>query len=94
MTSWTPLSFEEIEAELARAVTDLHPAHAKRFSAITVAIRTVPVAAHPGERVGVVAEHQGRILYYSTSSRAGPSSDQTRPAASLTVTATSSSCSI
>jgi len=65
MTSWTPLSFEEIEAELARAVTDLHPAHAKRFSAITVAIRTVPVAAHPGERVGVVAEHQGRILYYS-----------------------------
>ena len=26
---------------------------------------SVPVAAYPGERVWVVAEHQGRILYYS-----------------------------
>jgi len=65
MTPWNPLSREEIEAELARAVTGLHPAHAKCFSAITVPIRSVPVAAYPGERVWVVAEHQGRILYYS-----------------------------
>src|SRR5690606_20080738 len=59
------LSREQLEAELATAVSALQPAHAKRFAEIAVAPRLVPVASHPGEGVWVVAEHQGRILYYS-----------------------------
>jgi hypothetical protein len=54
-----------VEALLERAVAGLHPAHRPLFAAMRVPLRSVPVAAHPGQRVFVVAEHEGRILYWS-----------------------------
>jgi hypothetical protein len=62
---WRPLSREQIENELAAAVSSLHATHAARFAKLRVPLRLAPVTAHPGESVWVVAEHEGQMLYYS-----------------------------
>ena len=59
------MTHEEIEALLTEEIDRLHPMHRDRFQAMRVPFRTVPVAAQPGESVVVVAEHAGKILYWS-----------------------------
>jgi len=59
------MSRDEVEGLLEEAVKQLHPAHRKRFEAMRVPLRTVAVSASPGGSVVVVAEHEGRIVYYS-----------------------------
>ena len=62
MGNWKPASREAVESLLASAVDRLHPAHRPLFAAMRVPLRSVPIAAHPGERVWVVAEHEGGVL--------------------------------
>jgi hypothetical protein len=54
-----------IESLVSLQASDLHPAHADRFESIRVAPGRVPVTVSNNEYVYVVAEHQGRVLYYS-----------------------------
>jgi hypothetical protein len=65
MTSFTPPTKDEVEILLARAIAGLAPTHRACFAAITVPLRSVPVLDSPGENVYVVAEHEGRIIYWS-----------------------------
>jgi hypothetical protein len=65
MNPWQPASREEVEGLLAEAVEALHPAHRRRFEAIRVPTRRIAVTGAPGEHVFVVAEYQGKVLYYS-----------------------------
>lgn len=65
MDSWTPATKEEVEHLLAEAMALLEPTHRQRFEATLVRLRPVPVLDSPGETVFVVAEHEGRIIYWS-----------------------------
>ncbi len=65
MTKWTPSTRSDVEALLQDAVSDLHEAHAVRFRAMVVPMYAIPVGTDPHESVFVVAEHAGKVLYYS-----------------------------
>ena len=65
MGTWQPATREEVECLLSEGLKGLHPAHLARFNAIRVMPRRIPVASDPGEYVYVVAEYQGKVLYYS-----------------------------
>ncbi len=56
---------EPVAALLSDAVATLHPAYRQRFEAMRVPLRKIPIDANPGETVVVVAEHEGRLLYWS-----------------------------
>ena len=65
MESWRPTTLEEVERILADEMEELHPAHRSRFESIRVTPRKVPVTSLPGEHVYVVAEYEGKVLYWS-----------------------------
>jgi hypothetical protein len=65
MATWNPATLEEVQQLLAEGLSELHPAHRKLFERIRIVPRQVPVADDPGEFVYVVAEYQGKLLYYS-----------------------------
>lgn len=65
MNDWTPASKAEVESLLEKAIAGLMASHRTRFEAIKVAPRPVPVLDSPGEYVYVVAEHEGKMIYYS-----------------------------
>ena len=65
MEPWAPATKEEVETLLAKAVTQLTPSHRVGFEVIVVPLRKVPVLDSPGEFVFVVAEHVGKIIYWS-----------------------------
>ena len=65
MIDWSLATLQEVEVLLDRSYEALHPLHRKLFDRMRVRSRLVPVDAHPGETVVVVAEHEGKILYYS-----------------------------
>jgi hypothetical protein len=65
MEPWAPATKDEVERLLADAIAQLESTHRTRFEAILVQLRTVPVLDSPTESVFVVAEHQGRIIYWS-----------------------------
>jgi hypothetical protein len=62
---WEPLTVEEIGEALAQGMSELNSSHLKIFQSIRVSLRKAPVASSPGEFVYVVAEYQGKVLYYS-----------------------------
>lgn len=64
METWQPATREEVEALLEEGLAALHPTHRSRFEQMRVAPRRVPVTSTPGEFVYVVAEYQGKVLYY------------------------------
>ena len=65
MDTWQPATREEVERLLSEELKGLHPVHLARFKAMSVTPRRVPVESDPGEYVYVVAEYQGKVLYYS-----------------------------
>lgn len=65
MGTWRPATYEEVESLLEEEIAELNPAHRARFETMRVPFRKVPVDTHPGATVVVVAEHDGKILYYS-----------------------------
>ena len=65
MGTWQPATREEVERLLSEELNGLHPIHLARFKAMRVTPRRVPVVSDPGEYVYVVAEYQGKVLYYS-----------------------------
>jgi hypothetical protein len=65
METWEPATLEEVSRFLAKGLDVCHPAHRARFEEIRVIPRLVPVADFPGEFVYLVAEHGGKLLYYS-----------------------------
>jgi hypothetical protein len=65
MDTWQPATREEVEALLSEELSALHPAHLARFEAMRVTPRRVAVTSAPGEYVYVVAEFQGKVLYFS-----------------------------
>ena len=65
METWQPATLKEVQRLLAEGVAELHPVHRQRFEAIRIAPRQVSVADSPGELIYVVAEHEGKLLYYS-----------------------------
>jgi hypothetical protein len=65
MGAWQPASREEVEQLLSEELGALHPGHRVRFDAMRVPPHQVPVTSHPGEFVYVVAEYDGKVLYYS-----------------------------
>jgi hypothetical protein len=65
MNEWTPTGHDEVRVLLACELERLHPVHRSRFQSIAVPIREVPVTDGTGEKVIVVAEHAGKVVYYS-----------------------------
>lgn len=65
MTSWRPATPRQVEVLLEKALGELHSEHRARFERLRIPLRTVAVSAPPGGRVVVVAEHEGKILYWS-----------------------------
>ena len=65
MSTWRAAVRDEIEGLVEAEVAVLHPRHRFIFDAMRVPLRQVPVAGDSGEHVYVVAEHQGKILYFS-----------------------------
>lgn len=62
--SWEPLTREELQQELERAVCALHPSHRDKFEKISVVPWQVEVTERPGTFHWVVAEHEGQLLFY------------------------------
>lgn len=58
-------SSESVASRLTDELGQLPAAHRRCFEAIRVRPRRIPVSSSPGETVVVVAEHGGRLLYYS-----------------------------
>lgn len=58
-------SDHNVETILAESVSCLDPMHRDAFETIRVPLHKVPVASDPGEFVVVVAQHNGRVLYWS-----------------------------
>ena len=65
MTSWRPATREEVERILADEMKSLSVAERARFEPLRVTPRPVPVESSPNEFVYVVAEYQGKVLYWS-----------------------------
>lgn len=65
MNDWSPASKSEVEALLAAEIASLSMCHRARLEAARVTPRAVPVRDSPGETVFVVAELQGKIVYWS-----------------------------
>ncbi|MEZ5704451.1 MAG: hypothetical protein R3E56_03380 [Burkholderiaceae bacterium] len=61
---WEPLTREDLQQELDKAVGMLHPGHRKKFEEISVVPWQVEVTDRPGTFFWVVAEHEGQLLYY------------------------------
>ncbi len=62
--SWEPLTREELQQELDRAVGSLHSSYREKFEEISVVPWQVEVTKRPGTFLWVVAEHEGQLLYY------------------------------
>lgn len=60
-----PTTLDEVESILADEMGSLHPADRSRFEPLRVTPRRVGVTSAPGEYVYVVAEYQGKVLYWS-----------------------------
>jgi hypothetical protein len=60
-----PAILDRIEARIADELAGLHPVHITRFEAMRVSPRSVPVQSTTTEYVYIIAEYQGRVLYYS-----------------------------
>lgn len=56
---------EVLESHIADQLSALHPAHIARFEQMRVTPGIIPVSNTPGEYVYVVAETQGKVLFYS-----------------------------
>ena len=54
-----------METLIASELSGLHPAYLTRLAGIWVMPQLAAVSTTPGEYVHVVAEVQGRVLYYS-----------------------------
>ncbi len=65
MDTWRAAGRDEVEGLLEAEVAVLHPRHRSLFDVMRVPLRQVPVSGADGEHVFVVAEHQGKILYFS-----------------------------
>jgi hypothetical protein len=65
MDTWKPTTREEVESLLSQELEDLHPVHLALFEPMRVTPRRVPVTSDPGQYVYVVAEYQGKVLYWS-----------------------------
>jgi hypothetical protein len=65
MSNWKPESRHEVEQLFTQELALLHASHRAHFNSILVPIRSVPISSAPGESVYVVAEHNGRLLYWS-----------------------------
>ena len=60
-----PVVEDIIEQLITADFGKLHPAHLVRLEMIKVTPRRIPISDNPGEFVNVIAEHQGRLLFYS-----------------------------
>jgi hypothetical protein len=65
MSSRRPETFDQVEALLKEAEQELHPAHRTRFQKMRVPFYEVPVSGDPGGSVVVVAECEGKVVYWS-----------------------------
>lgn len=65
MNTWRAATKEAVQTLLDNALNELSEYHRTRFESIRIQLRRVPIADCPGETVYVVAEHEGKILYYS-----------------------------
>ncbi len=63
--TFEPTSKSGVERLLEESTSTLHPSHRIQFEAIRISPRLVAVDNEPGAFVYVVAEHQGKILYWS-----------------------------
>lgn len=65
MSEWRPATQRDVEKFLMWELALLHPSHRVRFESIRVPLRSTPISNEPGGIVFVVAEHNGRLLYWS-----------------------------
>jgi hypothetical protein len=64
MDTWKPATREYVAQLLASQLQQLSPAQRERWGAMAVPFRTVPISAEPGYSVHVVAEIEGRVIYF------------------------------
>ena len=62
---WRPATLEEVLEAFAQGLEKLHPIHLGQFEKIRITPRRIFLSSAPDEFVYVVAEHQGKVLYYS-----------------------------
>ncbi len=65
MEPWSPSTKEEVEALFKEALTKLPPSLRLRFEAIATPPRAIPIQDSPGEVAFVIAEYEGKIIYWS-----------------------------
>ena len=65
MGTWRPAALDEVLSYLNGAERGLHPQYRLRFESMRVEPRQIPVARYPGEFIWVVAEYEGKVLYWS-----------------------------
>ena len=65
MKTWRAAERDEVAGLLEGEMAALHPRHRSMFEAMRVPLRQVPISNVSGEHVFVVAEYQGKILYFS-----------------------------
>ncbi len=65
MPEWTPANRSAVEELLEVSSAALHPEHLARFKAMLVPLYKIRVASDPGQTVFVVAEYDGKVIYYS-----------------------------
>jgi hypothetical protein len=61
---WKSAPREYVAQLLASQIQRLSPAQRERWGAISVPFRAVPISAEPGHFVYVVAEIEGRVIYF------------------------------
>jgi hypothetical protein len=64
MDSWKPATREYVAQLLAVQLQRLSPAQRDRWAALTVPFRVVPISGEPGHVIYVVAEIEGRVIYF------------------------------
>ena len=65
MQTWKPATLEAVLAVFNRELSGLSPAHRRLLETLRITPRKVAVIRYPGESVWAVAEHEGRVLYWS-----------------------------
>jgi hypothetical protein len=61
---WKPATREHVAQLLASQLQQLSSTQRARWGAMAVPFRTVPISAEPGHFVHVVAEIEGRVIYF------------------------------
>lgn len=65
MEAWQPATLDEVKSILRDDLQRLHHKHQQLIEDMLIVPIQIPVNQYPGETVWAVAEHGGKLLYWS-----------------------------